>query len=285
MTATSVPSVLEIIQSSTLWLEKQGVESPRLNAEHLLAHVLGMERLALYLAFDRPLFEKELAPMRELIRRRAKGEPLQHLLGTVEFLGHEFLCDTRALIPRPETERLVELVIAERQEDPPRRVLDIGTGSGVIAITLALAFPEAMVVASDCSPEALALTRDNAARLGAADRVQLVESDLFAQIEGLFDLVISNPPYIPTGELAGLSAEVQHDPPLALDGGPTGCELPIRLLAEAPPHLAPGALLALEIGDGQSPLLLTRLSEHGYRSSRTLADYQGTARFLFSLHG
>jgi len=280
------PSVLEILQSSTGWLEKQGVESARLNAEHLLAHVLGKKRLELYLEFDRPLFEKDLAPMRELIRRRARGEPLQHLLGTVEFLGHTFRCDRRALVPRPETERMVELVIEELREDPPARILDVGVGSGVIVGSLAAAFPSATLAGCDRSEEALALAAENLAALGYSERVALVQSDLFEAIAGKFDLIISNPPYIPAESIETLAIEVrEYDPREALDGGPDGVELPTRLLAEARDYLAPGAFFAMEIGDGQSPLLLSRLSEHGYHSVRAVEDYQGVPRFLFARYG
>src|SRR2546423_7062368 len=170
-------TVLEVLQSSTAYFKKRQIENARLNAEHLLAHVLNLKRIELYLEFERNLEEPELAPLRELVRRRGEGEPLQHLLGTVEFCGLTFLCDKRAMVPRPETEELVELV-KSRIENRESKLIDVGTGSGVIALSLAAKFLEAEVYAVDISDDALALARENAERLGLAGRVQFAKGNL-----------------------------------------------------------------------------------------------------------
>ncbi len=260
------------------------MESPRLNIEHLLAHVLGLKRMELYMQFDRPLDDAQLAPLRDLVKRRGQGEPLQHLLGTVEFFGRTFASDKRALVPRPETEQLCELVLGEFNGAPVAgRVLDVGTGSGVIALTLAAEWPDARVEAVDLSEEALALARENAARLGLAERVHFFQSDLLAGVTGEFALIVANLPYIASEELAGLSREVQCDPPSALDGGAGGAELIHRLLGEATKHLR--GRLALEIGHDQSEGLSAELARHNYRDIRAVDDYQGRHRFLFATYG
>lgn len=273
-------SVLEVIQSTTDFFRNRGVESPRLNIEHLLAHVLGKKRMDLYLEFDRPLGEHELEPLRELVKRRASGEPLQHLLGTVEFLDHSFVCDRRALVPRPETELLCEKIIAA---GPARRVVDVGTGSGVIALTLAKAFPEAEVEGVDVSEDALSLARENANRLGLADRVRFTRSDLLTAVTGDIDLLVANLPYIASGEISALSREVQRDPLLALDGGASGLAL-IERLAEEAPRLLHGTI-ALEIGQDQGAAVVRLLAERNFQDIRLQTDYEGRERFVFAQYG
>src|SRR5437773_8075021 len=184
-------TLLEVLQSTTAYFKKREIESPRLNAEHLLAHILKRKRIELYLEFERPLAETELAPLRELVRRRGQGEPLQHLLGTVEFAGRTFLCDNRALVPRPETEQLVEFLKSEIR-NPKSEILDVGTGSGVIALSFAAKFPEAEIYAVDISEDALELAREHAARLGLSDRVRFSRSNLLQDVDGTFDLIVAN---------------------------------------------------------------------------------------------
>lgn len=280
-------TVLQTIQSGAPWLEKAGVDQPRLNMEYLLAHVMGCKRMQLYLQFDKPLEEAVLEPLRDLVRRRAKREPLQHLLGTAEFMGREFKCDARALIPRPETEELVEKILAHYKKSgapPPARIVDVGTGSGVIGISLAHAFPESAVVLADISAEALSLARENVEKTGLPEgRARFVLTDLWNDMEGgPFDLIVANLPYIAAEEILTLSEEVKRDPVLALDGGFLGTELITRFLRELPPQAAPGALVALEIGAGQSSSLLEDMKAAGLQEARSVNDYSGRDRFLFA---
>ena len=286
-------TVLEVLQSTTAYFKKRDIQSPRLNAEHLLAHTLKRKRIELYLEFERPLAETELAPLRELVRRRGLGEPLQHLLGTVEFAGRVFLCDKRALVPRPETEELIERVIQatinseclRNRGDQPPTILDVGTGSGVIALTLAAQFPDAEVNAVDISDDALALARENAVRLDLDGRVRFAKGNLLAEIEGAFDLIVANLPYVATGDRAALSREVLHDPAVALFGGERGDELLRQLISVARDHMRPGGMLALEVGIGQADNLASFLAEKNYHDIASIRDYCGVTRFLFGRYG
>jgi release factor glutamine methyltransferase len=276
--------VLEVLHSTTAYFKKHTIESPRLNAEHLVAHVLGRTRMELYLEFERELTESELAPLRELVKRRGEGEPLQHLLGTVEFCGRVFRCDKRAMVPRPETEQLVEIV-ESKIENRKSRILDVGTGSGVIALSLAAKFSEAEILAVDISDDALALARENAASLNLSDRVRFVKSNLLENVEGTFDLIVANLPYISTQQRHTLSREVLHDPEIALFASARGDELVREVIAQAPPHVRPGGMLALEIGLDQSEALLSALAEKNYRDIYSKTDYSGVTRFLFARYG
>jgi release factor glutamine methyltransferase len=276
-------TVLEVLQSTTAYFKKRGIENPRLNAEHLIAHSLGKKRLDIYLEFERDLTEPELAPLREFVRRRAQREPLQHLLGTVEFCGKIFLCDKRALVPRPETEQLVDMA-ESRIENRESRIVDVGTGSGVIALTLADKFPKTEIVATDISEEALALARENAVRLGI-NRVQFIRSDLLDDVAGDFDLIVANLPYISRRDRDQLSPEVLCDPEIALFTGESGEEMIHRLIEDAPAHLRPGGLLALEIGLGQADAMCRFLEAKNYRDIEAKKDYADVTRFLFARYG
>jgi release factor glutamine methyltransferase len=277
-------TVLEVLQSTTAYFKKRDIESPRLNAEHLLAHTLNRKRIELYLEFERPLTETELAPLRELVRRRGQGEPLQHLLGTVEFAGRVFLCDKRALVPRPETEELVEKLIAMKWPEGVR-LADVGTGNGVIALSLAAHFPKAEVHAVDISDDALALARENAAHLDLKGRVRFAKGDLLDEVEGTFDLIVANLPYVAAGDRSALSREVLHDPAVAVFGGERGDELVRKLISEARDRLRPGGLLALEVGIGQADELAALLAEKNYHDIASIRDYCGVTRFLFGRYG
>jgi len=278
-------TLLEVLQSSTAYFTKHKIENPRLNAEHLLAHALGRTRMDLYLEFERPLNETELMPLRDLVKRRAQGEPLQHLLGTVEFCGQTFLSDKRAMVPRPETEELVELlaakIIGQKSEI---RILDVGTGSGVIALSLARNFSEAEIYAVDISEDALALALENATRLGL-EQVHFQKSDLLESLSERFDLIVANLPYISMQDRHLLAREVLHDPEVALFGGPSGDELVRKLIEEAPSHLEPGGLLALEIGVDQAEGLSEFLRPKNFHDIESKKDYSGITRFLLARYG
>ena len=278
-------TLLEVLQSTTAYFTKHKIESPRLNAEHLIAHVLKLSRLELYLEFECTLNEEQLGRLRELVKRRAQGEPLQHLLGTVEFCGQTFLIDKRAMIPRPETEQLVELLTAKcEMRNANFKIVDIGTGSGVIALSLAKEFPESEIYAVDLSEDALALARENAGRLGL-ERVHFQKSDLLEDLSERFDLIAANLPYISMQERQSLSREVLHDPGIALFAGTKGDELVRKLIEQAPTHLNAGGLLALEIGINQAEELTEFLRQKNYHDIESKRDYSGTTRFLLARYG
>jgi release factor glutamine methyltransferase len=277
-------TVLDVLQVAAGYFQKHKIENPRLNAEHLLAHVLGRKRIELYLDFERKLTETELTPLRDLVKRRSEGEPLQHLLGSVEFCGHVFLCDKRAMVPRPETEELVEFLKSEIQ-NPKSEIVDVGTGSGVIALSLAAEFPEARILAVDVSDDALALAQENAIRLNLSTRIQFQKSRLLENVEGAFELIVANLPYISMQDRHTLSREVLHDPEIALFAGARGDELVRELIDQAPTRLRSGGMLALEIGLDQSEVLLSALAEKNYRDICSKNDYNGVTRFLLARYG
>ena len=280
-------TVLQVLQNTADFFARKGIDSPRLNIEHLLADALGKRRIDLYLEFDRTLSENELAPLREKVRRRAEGEPLQYLLGSWDFFGRAFRTDPRALIPRPETEVLVEIVlkVIRAKLSSRTRLLDVGTGSGVLAITFALECPNLQIVGSDVSPSALNLARENAERQGLNGRIEWVESDLLSSVAGSFDFLVANLPYIPTAELPKLAPEVKRDPQLALDGGPDGLVVIRRLLREVPKVLRDGAFVVLEVGFDQAGRVADLLTAQKFRDISVENDYQGVRRFVTAWYG
>lgn len=279
-------TLLDTLKKGAEYLQRHEVDEARLNMELLIAHVLKVGRMQLYLDFDRPLTEPQIATLRELTVRRGKGEPLQHLLGTVEFCDLEFLTDSRALVPRPETEELTHHLLSLTWPDGAT-ILDMGCGSGVIGLSLAhhlAARGGARVSLADLSPEALSLTRENAARLlPGSSLVSIFQSDLFAGLgEARYDLIVANLPYIPQSSETALSREVLRDPPIALYGGETGLEVMERFLAAAPGHLRPGGKIAMEFGIDQGPVLARVAEDHGLSGVTLRNDLSGIVRFLFA---
>ncbi len=256
-------TIQRVLTWTSDYFKRKGLDAPRLTAELLLAHALGLERIRLYVEFDRPLNKEELAAFRASVERRASGEPTFYLLGQREFLGRRFKVDPRVLVPRPETELVTEAALEKLPPTAPS-VLELCTGSGCIGLSIAAEREAVRVTAVDLSAPALAVARENAEALALTGRVELLEGDLFAPVAGrTFDLVVANPPYIESAVLPTLSAEVRREPALALDGGPDGLDVYRRLVAAAPAHLAPGAWLVLEIGEGQGPALLQLFAAAG----------------------
>ncbi len=273
-------TLLETIDGGTRYLEKRGIADARRNMQMLVARQLGCTRMDLYLKFDRLMEESELIPLRENLKKRGEGIPLQHLLGTVYFHKHEFKTDARALIPRPETEELAEWILS--WELPGNQhVLDMGCGSGVLGLSLAAARPDWNVTLADVSLDALNLAQENAATLEISN-ASFFHSDLFAAITGPFDGIVANLPYIPETDRATLSREVMHDPPLALFSGTDGLDLIRRFIPEAFQHLKPGGWLVLEIGHDQASQVIEILKTSAFTAIEVKTDLSGIARFPFA---
>lgn len=297
-------TVLEVIQKSAEFLTKKGVDSPRLQTELLLAHVLKLPRMKLYLNFERVLTNVELDAVRELVKRRGRREPLQHITGSTSFCGLEMSVNRNVLVPRPETELLAEAgweflgkhstsniqhptsnaELAGSETGAPT-ALDFGTGSGCIAIALAVKCPAARIVALDASAEALAMAKQNSERNNVADRIEFLHGDGFAALSqgASFDLLISNPPYIPSAEIATLQPEVREfDPRAALDGGVDGLDFYRRLAAEASPFLKPHGKIMLEFGDGQAGDIRTIFEAQKWCVESIREDYTKRPRILIA---
>jgi len=277
-------TVLEIIKRSTEFLDKHGVESARLNAELLIGHALGLKRMQLYLQFERPLTEAELEKIRPLVKRRSNREPVQYIIGETDFGGLKLKVDRRALIPRPETEHLLEL-LGPRLVAPPARILDLGTGSGALALALAKAYPLSQVTALDKSPAALALAGENAVAVGFAERVRLLESDWFAALPSgeQFDLIVANPPYLSDEEMRATEAEVKDfEPTMALSAGPDSSAALVQIITQSGTRLVAGGLLACETGIAQHARLMELSAQAGFSRTESLRDLTGRDRYLLA---
>lgn len=251
-TTTDAWTVGRLLTWTTDFLKGKGADSPRLDAEVLLAHARGCKRIELYTAFEEEPTEAVRTAFRELVGRRAKGTPVAYLVGRREFFSLDFEVTPEVLIPRPETESLVVRAIdLAKQRGGDLCITDVGTGSGIIAVTMAKQVKSAHVTAIDISPAAIEVARRNAEKHGVSERVQFIESDLFSKVpaDSKFDLVLSNPPYVATEEMAALEADVRdHEPHLALDGGKHGTEIIARLIPQAAERLNPGGWLLIEVG-------------------------------------
>jgi release factor glutamine methyltransferase len=264
------------------WLAARGSESPRLDAEVLLAHVRGCQRIELYTAFGTPVDEPQRGRFRELVKRRGDGEPVAYLVGSREFFSLPFRVNADVLVPRPETEGLVVRVLDLCRGLAAPRIADVGTGSGAIAVTLARHLPQASLVATDISPGALEVARDNAARHGVADRVSFVHCDLLDDPQGVgpWDVIVSNPPYVREDEFAALPRDVrQHEPRTALVSGPTGVEVIARLAAVAAERLAAGGWLVVEVGPAAAAEAAIA-AQAGLTPGPTLSDLAGLPRIV-----
>lgn len=295
-------TIERVVKWATDDFKSRGIESPRLDAEVLLAHSLATTRIQLIVDGKRPLAKEELARFRDAVKRRRAHEPVAYVLGEREFYGHPFRVDARALIPRPDTEILVEVALARTSaRSMATRTLDLCTGTGCVAISLALARPTGFYVAVDLSADAAALARENAARLGVPQLAVLV-GDLFAPVASLrdphdedgdgggasirFDLVTANPPYVLSGDIPGLSADIREfEPRLALDGGNDGLDLVRRIVADAPRFLAPGGVLAMEIGAGEADATRALFAAHGFTDIEVARDYGRIERVVSGRSG
>ena len=277
-------TIREIKQKTEAFFKTKGVPNPKLDTDILIAHSLGLKRMELYLDLDRPLTEVQLDALRPLVKRRAGREPLQYIIGTVEFMGLELKVDSRALIPRHETEELVELLRERVGESPPGRILDLGTGSGALALALATEYPEAEVVAVDFSGEALSLAQENAEKLGLSERVTFYEGSWFEPLpaDAKFDWIISNPPYLTETEMTTAEPEVVgHEPKSALVSGVDGLDDIRVIFAQVAAYLNPRGLLALETGIAQRDALNTLSSATGLRGE-SVEDLSECPRFYFA---
>lgn len=285
METKPVWTIIKILNWTKQYFAEKGVENPRLDAEILLCAVLKCERIKLYLDFERPLDEQELAAYRGFVARRAQHEPLAYILGEKAFMRNTFKVNSHTLVPRPETELLVESLLsaADKVNSEPK-ILDIGTGSGAILVSLLDYLPQAKGVGVDIAPGALKVAKENAVRIGVADRAAFLLSDLFSAIpeEKKFDIIVSNPPYIPAADIGTLARDVQQEPHGALDGGVDGLDFYRRITDKAADYLTADGLLAFEIGIGQSEAVCAMCRACGLGAVAVRRDYADIDRMVFA---
>lgn len=276
-------TVIDILKRSTEHFQRAGLEKPKVDAEWLLAHGLGCKRLDLFLQFERPLNDAELEPMRAMVRRRAKREPLQYILGETGFHDLQLKVSPGALIPRPETEELVEWLLKTSKASTPVRIVDLGTGSGAIALALAQHLTETEVIATDASAEALDLARENAVHCQLSKRVHFSVSNWLDSVDGSFDWIVSNPPYLTESEWDEAEPEVREfEPKSALVAADEGLADLNQILSQALPRLNAGGMLACETGIAQHPRLAELASELGYARWESQPDLSGRDRFFIA---
>ena len=270
-----------ILKWSEQYFGSHGAETPRLDAEVLLSYLLGQKRIFLYVHFDQPLTAEELARYREMVKRRAAGEPVAYICGEKEFMGLTFKVTPAVLVPQPDTETLVEAAIERLKGKEGARIADVCTGSGAIALALAHYLPESSVAATDISADAVSIAKENAESLGLSERVEFREGDLLAPLSGEpFDTIVSNPPYIPSVEIAGLPREVQAEPKIALDGGADGLDFYRRLVGESAALLNDGGFLAVECGDTQAGAIVEMSATGGFGKTEILCDLADKERVV-----
>lgn len=271
-----------LLQWTQEYFAQKGIDTPRLDAEILLAHVLQKERIFLYAHYDQPMNPEELAVYRDMVKKRAGRLSVAHILGTKAFMGLDFQVTADVLVPRPETELLVETMLNLAKTEPPASILDIGTGSGAIILSLLHYLPEAAGTGADISPQALAVARKNGAALGLSERVTWVESDICSALPPQsFDWIVSNPPYLTQSDMEQLQPEVRCDPPQALFGGPDGLDAYRHIAEQTQPFIRPGGYCAVEIGAGQAEQVIRIFTDTGaYCHVKTETDYGGIERVI-----
>ncbi len=281
MAGGQVWTIGAILKWSEQYFGGHGAEMPRLDAEVLLAFLLGQKRIYLYVHFDQPLTADELAKYKEMVKRRTAGEPVAYICGEKEFMGLAFKVTPAVLVPQPDTETLVEAAMDRLKGKDAPRVADVCTGSGAIALALAHYLLEASLAATDISAEAIEIAKRNAENLSLSERAEFFEGDLLAPLAGkTFDAIVSNPPYIPSGEIAGLPREVRAEPRLALDGGADGLDFYRRLVGESAALLNDGGFLAVECGDTQAGAIVEMAETGGFGKTEIVRDLADKERVV-----